>query len=51
LNPCLEYDEQCEDGDTTNGGYNDTLYKEPNLSGGIEGVDYGIVYGIGDEME
>ena len=24
-------------------------YEEPDLSGGVEGVDYGIVYGLGDE--
>jgi hypothetical protein len=24
-------------------------YKEPDLFGGVEGVDYGIVYGTSDE--
>jgi hypothetical protein len=24
-------------------------YKEPDLSGGVEGVDYGIIYGTGNE--
>jgi hypothetical protein len=24
-------------------------YEEPDLSGGVEGVDYGIVYGTSDE--
>ena len=27
------------------------VYEEPDLSGGVEGVDYGIVYGVGDEEE
>ena len=27
----------------------DQFYEEPDLSGGIEGVDYGIVYGTSDE--
>ena len=26
----------------------DYEYEEPDLSGGVEGVDYGIVYGRGD---
>ena len=26
----------------------DYEYEEPDLSGGVEGVDYGIVYGLGD---
>ena len=27
------------------------VYEEPDLLGGVEGVDYGIVYGAGDESE
>ena len=27
----------------------DQFYEEPDLSGGIEGIDYGIVYGTSDE--
>jgi hypothetical protein len=27
----------------------DQFYEEPDLFGGIEGVDYGIVYGTSDE--
>ena len=29
------------------GGY-ELVYEEPDLSGGVEGVDYGIVYGSDD---
>ena len=27
----------------------DVEYEAPDLSGGVEGVDYGIIYGLGDE--
>ena len=27
------------------------VYEEPDLSGGVEGVDYGIVYGVGEDDE
>ena len=27
------------------------VYEEPDLSGGIEGVDYGIVYGVEDDED
>ena len=29
----------------------DVVYEEPDLSGGVEGVDYGIVYGVGDDED
>jgi hypothetical protein len=48
-NPCLD----CENSDDTiieKGEDDDEIYyEEPDLSGGVEGIDYGIVYGIGDE--
>ena len=44
-NPCLD----CENSDNENlefGEYDgEIFYKEPDLSGGIEGIDYGIIYG------
>ena len=47
-NPCLE----CENSNDTNidksEDDNKIYYEEPDLSGGIEGVDYGIVYRIED---
>ena len=51
FSPLLDYD--------TEGGVNigepednyEIIYEEPDLSGGIEGVDYGIVYGFGDEED
>jgi len=49
LNPCLD----CEDleGASLNnsGGQEDIYYMEPDLSGGVEGVDYIIQYGANDE--
>ena len=35
----------CEQGEYVD----DIKYEAPNLSKGIEGIDYGIVYGLGDE--
>ena len=35
----------CEQGEYVD----DIEYEAPDLSGGIEGTDYGIVYGLGDE--
>jgi len=51
LNLCLYYEEPTEEDGNNDGGYDDTLYEEPDLSGGIEGVDYGIVYGVGGDIE
>ena len=35
----------CEQGEYVD----DVEYETPDLSGGVEGIDYGIVYGLGDE--
>lgn len=45
----LDY-KNSEDGTTgsDNDSDDDYEYEEPDLSGGVEGVDYGIVYGLGD---
>ena len=44
-NPWLD----CENSDNENiefGEYDEEIfYEEPDLSGGVEGIDYGIVYG------
>ena len=40
--------------EATNGaseGDYELVYKEPDLSGGVEGVDYGIVYGPNNNEE
>ena len=35
----------CEKGEYVN----DVEYEGPDLSGGVEGIDYRIIYGLGDE--
>jgi hypothetical protein len=39
----------CENSKDVPGDSEEQYYKEPDLSGGVEGVDYGIVYGTSDE--
>ena len=48
LNPCLEYDKNEEEATDKPEG-EEVYYTEPDLSGGIEGVDYDIVYGLEEE--
>ena len=47
--PCLD----CENSDDSiieKGEVDDEIYyEEPDLSGGVEGISYGIIYGIRDE--
>jgi hypothetical protein len=31
--------------------FEEVYYEEPDLFGGVEGVDYTIAYGIGEELE
>ena len=38
-----------EESDDNKQGSGEVYYEEPDLSGGIEGVDYGIVYGVDEE--
>ena len=44
VDPCLDYEEISED---SYGVYHtdEVYYEEPDLSGGVEGVDYMLVYG------
>ena len=45
-NPFLDY-ENSEDLTTERSDNDDdNEYEEPDLSGGVEGVDYGIIYGV-----
>ena len=47
-NPCLDY-ENSNDPITEKGENDDEIdYEETDLSRGVEGIDYGIVYGVGD---
>jgi len=51
FSPLLDY-EIDEGGNTEEpeGDY-EVVYEEPNLSGGVEGVDYRIVYGVGEDVD
>ena len=48
-NPFLDYknSEDCATGSSDDDDYE---YEEPDLSGGVKGVDYRIVYGRGDNI-
>ena len=51
FSPLLDYE---TDGGGNTGepeGNYELVYEEPDLSGGVEGVDYGIVYGVGDDED
>ena len=43
----------CENSEDSHGEYGEYVdyieYETPDLSRGVEGIDYGIVYGLGDE--
>ena len=51
FSPLLDY--ESDGGGNTDGpeGNYELVYEEPDLSGGVEGVDYGIVYGVGDDED
>jgi hypothetical protein len=39
----------CENSEDVPDDSEEQYYEEPDLSGGVEGVDYGIVYGTSDK--
>jgi hypothetical protein len=39
----------CENSKDVPNDSEEQFYEEPDLSGGVEGVDYGIIYGTSDE--
>ena len=49
--PCLECLNHLEEATDGQGGAEEICYEEPDLSGGVEGVDYLIVYGTGEASE
>jgi hypothetical protein len=51
LNPCLDSEDQEEEALYANVKQEDIYYEEPDLSGGVEGEDYKIVYGAEEEDE
>jgi hypothetical protein len=49
--PCLDSEGQHEETEEALEDIEDVYYEEPNLSGGVEGVDYIIAYGISKSHE
>ena len=49
--PLLDCDNEVEATDGAPEGNYELVYEEPDLSGGVEGVDYGIVYGPDNNEE
>jgi hypothetical protein len=48
LNPFLDSEGQYEETEGASEDIEEFYYKEPDLSGGVEGVDYTIPYGISE---
>ena len=51
MNPCLGYEYPGTASLHAMGDQEDVYYEEPDLSGGVEGVDYVIKYGADNEDE
>jgi hypothetical protein len=51
LNPCLDSEGQTEEIEGAPEDIKEVYYEEPNLTGGVEGVDYTIAYGISEGTE
>ena len=49
LNPCLDYENSNDETTEKPEDEGEIYYEEPDQLGGIEGIDYGIVYGAEDE--
>jgi hypothetical protein len=51
LNPCLDSEGQLEETEGASEDLEEVYYEEPDLSGGVEGVDYTIAYGVSEGHE
>jgi hypothetical protein len=51
LKPLLDYEELDDATLNAIGSQEDIFYEEPNLSHGIDGVDYVICYGVASDKE
>ena len=49
--PCLDCLNHLEEANDGQGGADGICYEEPDLSGGVEEVDYLIIYGAGEGSE
>jgi hypothetical protein len=51
LNPCLDSKGQFEETEGISEDYEEVYYEEPDLAGGVEGIDYTISYGIDEGLK
>jgi hypothetical protein len=51
FNPCLDLENQFEETKGSSKDYEEVYYKELDLSGGVEGIDYTISYGPDEGTE
>jgi hypothetical protein len=51
FNPCLGSEVQFEETEGRPEDYEEVYYEEPDLSGGVEGIDYTISYGPDEGIE
>jgi hypothetical protein len=51
FNPCLDSEGQFEETEGSLEAYEEIYYEEPDLAGGVEGIDYTISYGPDEGLE
>jgi hypothetical protein len=51
FNPCLDSEGQFKETEGSPENYEEVYYEEPDLSGGVEGIDYTISYGPDEGIE
>jgi hypothetical protein len=51
FNPCLDSEGQFEETEGSPKNYEEVYYEEPDLLGGVEGIDYTISYGPDEGTE
>jgi hypothetical protein len=51
LNPCLDSEDQEEEALYVNATQEEIFYEEPDLSDGVEGEYYKIIYSVEEEAE
>jgi hypothetical protein len=49
--PCLDSKGQFEETKGSSENYEEVYYEEPDLSGGVEGIDYTISYDLNEGIE
>jgi hypothetical protein len=51
FNPCLDSEGQFEETEGIPADYEEVYYEEPDLTGGVKGIDYTISYGPDEGLE